>query len=176
MTDWTIRSYRSEDAAAIARIFAYYVNHTVISFEEQAPSAAVMAERAAAICQKSPYLIAEQEGQIIGYAYAKPWSAMPAYARSYESTIYLAHDRSRQRSKGLGTALYRQLLDTLPQHTAIRSLYGIVTAGNTASEKMHEKLGFRKISTLPGIGCKFGQWLDVNQWLYEYYSVDNSGN
>lgn len=173
MTDYHIRPYRPEDAPAIARIFAYYVEHTTISFETVAPDATLFAERATHILERSPYLVAEQDGKVIGYAYAKPWSALPAYRRCFESTIYLAHDRDYRRTKGLGTVLYQQLITELPQKTDIRSLYGIITQNNIASERLHKKMGFRYISTLPAIGYKFDEWLDVSQWLYEYFPVDN---
>lgn len=164
---WIIRPFQINDAPDIARIYQYYVEHTTISFDTHAPTAQEMAEKATHILEHSPYLIAEQSGEVIGYAYAKPWSDKGGYAHSYETTIYLAHDRDLTTTKGLGTALYQALIDAFTTRGDVRSLYGVVTANNDVSNRLHEKLGFQKLATFPYIGYKHEQWLDVSYWMRE---------
>lgn len=165
MPDWHIRPYCKDDAAAICRIYNYYVTNTNISFEVDPVSEQEIIARAEKICLKSPYLVVELDSQIIGYAYAKPWHSMPAYAHTYESTIYLAHDRDPQRCKGLGQALYQALIDILRETGYVRILFGVPTLGNIASERLHEKLGFKKQAVFHDVGYKNGHWLGVTYWV-----------
>lgn len=166
---YQIRSYQPKDAAAIAEIFAYYVCHTTISFAETAPDAAQTAALAEDIRALSPYFVAELEGEVMGYAYAKPWGKMAGFARTYESTIYLRHSRDKALCKGMGEALYKALIEGIAAQGKIRSLYGVVVADNLPSNRLHEKLGFTKAAVLTDIGYKHGQWLDLWYWRYDFY-------
>lgn len=162
--EWLIRQYRTSDAPVICNIYNHYVLETNISFETDPVDVHEIASRAEKICQKSPYLVAELGHQIVGYAYAKPWHRLSAYAHTYESTIYLAHDRDLMRSKGLGTALYQSLIDKLREEGYVRVLFGVPTLGNLASERLHEKLGFTKQAVFHDVGLKNNQWLGVTYW------------
>lgn len=164
MRDWVIRPYQPADAEAISRIYNYYVLETDISFDVEAVSAADVAHKAKAIMAASPYLVAVLAQQVVGYAYAKPWHSLPAYAHTFESTIYLAHDRDRARCRGLGSALYQALIDGLREQGNVHILFGIPTLGNVASERLHEKLRFTKQAVFHDVGHKHGRWLGVTYW------------
>lgn len=162
--DWQIRSVQPEDYVRIAEIYRYYVTDTDITFDETAPQSADFARNAAAVCARSPYLVAESAGRVIGYCYAKPWRSMEAYRTTLESTIYLDHRRDLAATRGLGTALYRCLIHQLKQRDDAQLLLGIITGGNDISTKLHQKLGFEPIAHFHKVGRKHGRWLDVDYW------------
>ena len=107
-----------------------------------------------------PWLVAEEGGAVVGYAYAHPWRPRSGYRYAVESTVYLdpAHI-----GRGLGTALYQVLIDMLQQRHVHCALAGI-SISNTASIALHEKLGFRKVAHFRENGFKFGRWIDVGYW------------
>jgi L-amino acid N-acyltransferase YncA len=156
-----IRSAIADDAEAIANIFNYYVRETIVTFEEQPVSAAEMASRMAEVAATSlPWLVAEQDGAIQGYARATKWKPRSAYRFSVETTIYLD---SPCLGKGIGTGLYQSLLTQLKDlklHIAI----GGIALPNAASVALHEKLGFRKVAQFGEVGFKFNKWIDVGYW------------
>lgn len=149
------------DSPAIASIYNHYILTTTISFEEAAIDADDIAERMAAVRSAGlPYLIAEDDGAVIGYAYATPWRVRRAYRSSVETSVYL---RDGLQARGTGTALYRALLAELTgggYHLAI----GGIAQPNPASVALHEKLGFEKAAHFKEVGCKFGRWVDVGYW------------
>ncbi len=107
-----------------------------------------------------PWLVTEDENGSAGYAYADRWKRRSAYRFSTEVTIYLDPERT---GKGLGTTLYRDLLDRLPGcgvHVAI----GGISLPNAASVALHERLGFEKVAKFREVGFKFGKWIDVGYW------------
>ncbi|MBV7435572.1 GNAT family N-acetyltransferase [Cardiobacteriaceae bacterium TAE3-ERU3] len=168
MPEWYIRQYQESDAADICRIYNYYVLDTNISFETEPVSVREIAERAEKIRKKSPYFVAELDGRVVGYAYAKPWHSLAAYAHTYESTIYLDHQRDPQICKGLGTALYQKLIEVLREEGYVKVLFGVPTLGNIASERLHEKLGFKKQAVFHDVGFKNNQWLGVTYWVLHF--------
>lgn len=149
------------DAAAIAAIYSHYILTTTISFEETPVDAAEISQRMAAVQSAGlPYLVAEDAGIVIGYAYATPWRVRRAYRSSVETSVYL---RAGTAGRGTGTALYRTLLDVLTgagYHLAI----GGIAQPNAASVALHEKLGFEQVALFREVGHKFGQWVDVGYW------------
>jgi phosphinothricin acetyltransferase len=156
----TLRLATPADAAAICAIYNHYVATTVISFEEQPVSVEDMQTRIRDVTASLPWLICEQEGRIVGYAYATKWRVRPAYRRSVETSVYLDKDC---RGKGLGRLLYTSLLARLTElglHCAI----GGITQPNEASVRLHESLGFTKVAHFREVGNKFGRWLDVAYW------------
>lgn len=156
---YIIREATGADAGSIARIYNPYILETIVTFEEQAVSGADIAGRMAAAAPL-PWLVAEEEGQIAGYAYASPWRGRSAYRFSVETTVYTAPGRGRQ---GIGTALYRALhprLKELGYHTAIAG----IALPNPASVALHEKLGYRQAAHFVQVGFKFGQWIDAGYW------------
>ncbi len=156
-----IRPATPDDAAAIIGIYNHYVLDTSVSFEEQAVSAARMAERVAGVQALGlPWLVLEQGGQILGYAYANKWKERSAYRFSVETTVYLAPDAGRQ---GLGSQLYAALFPLL-RACGIHSAIAGITLPNVASVALHEKFGMKKVAHFEEVGLKFGRWLDVGYW------------
>jgi phosphinothricin acetyltransferase len=155
-----IRKAVPEDAAAICRIYNHYVLKTVITFEEVEVTADEMARRIAEVTATFPWLVLEREGEFLGYAYASMWQPRSAYRHSVESTIYLSPTATGQ---GLGTALYKDLLERLRQRP-IHTVIGCIALPNAGSVGLHEKCGFKKVSHFKQVGFKFGQWVDMGHW------------
>ncbi len=152
-----IRLAEPADAARVAEIYAPYVQNNSVSFEYEAPAAAEMEERIRQTQSKYPYLIAVAAGQAAGYAYAGPHRSRAAYQWNAELTVYLSGDHQ---GRGLGKILYTALMDLLTLQKVI-NIYGVVTAPNPASERLHEALGFRAAGRLRGSGYKAGAWHDI---------------
>ena len=149
------------DAEAIARIYNYYVQNTVITFEEEPVSAQAMATRIAETQNLSlPWLVAEVDGAIVGYAYARKWRERSAYRYSRETTIYL--ERGYE-GRGIGKTLYSGLLPLLRER-GIHVAIGGVALPNDASVALHEKLGFQLVATFRQVGFKHDRWVDVAYW------------
>jgi phosphinothricin acetyltransferase len=156
-----IRTATARDAQAITQIYNHYILNTSITFEEQAISADEMAGRIAEVQAASlPWLVAEQDGQIVGYAYASKWKGRCAYRYSVESTVYLDACAGR---KGYGSQLYEQLLAALKQ-CGMHVVMGGIALPNPASVALHEKLGFKKVAHFSEVGFKFEKWIDVGYW------------
>ena len=131
--------------------------HTTVSFETEAPDAKEMEQRIRTISASCPYLVAEEDGQVVGYCYVHPWKERVAYSHTYETTIYLSPESCR---KGLGTQLMHRLIEEC-RTRGFHSLIACITGENKASILMHEKIGFRQVSDFKEVGRKFGRWLDV---------------
>ncbi len=156
-----VRSALPADAEAIARIYNYYVHNTVITFEEEPVSAQTMATRIAEIQNASlPWLVAELEGTLVGYAYASRWKSRSAYRHSVETTIYL--ERGHE-GRGIGKRLYSELLSRL-RAQGIHVAIGGAALPNEASVALHEKLGFERVATFRQVGFKQNRWVDVAYW------------
>jgi L-amino acid N-acyltransferase YncA len=161
LTDVIVRPASAADAAAIARIYNHYVQNTVITFEEEPVSAQVMATRVTEVHSLSlPWLVAETEDAMVGYAYATKWKVRSAYRHSAETTIYLAQGCE---GKGFGTTLYSALLRILRER-GMHAAIGGAALPNEASAALHEKLGFAHVATFPQVGFKQGRWVDVAYW------------
>ena len=146
------------DAAAIAAIYAPYVEDTRISFEEVAPGAAEMAMRMSNPLY--PWLVAEQNGRVAGFANSGAFRARRAYRWSVEVGIYVAPDAKRC---GLGRALFSALLDLLTAQGFVSAI-GAIALPNEASVGFHEALGFVHTGTYRQVGFKLGEWADVGLW------------
>jgi phosphinothricin acetyltransferase len=156
-----IRPVAATDAAAIAAIYNHYVTQTTVTFEEEPVSADEMGRRIEALTgQGQPWLVAEVDGQVAGYAYATKWHHRHGYRYSAEVTVYLGKDFG---GRGLGTALYQALFPLL-EANGIKSLVGVIALPNAASIALHEKFGMQKVGHLKAIGMKFGEWIDVGYW------------
>jgi phosphinothricin acetyltransferase len=152
-----IRPATDDDAAACARVYAPYVTDSAISFEYEAPDAAELARRMAAA---HAWVVAEEAGEVVGYAYAAPHKAREAYRWTADVAIYT--DAGRH-GRGLGRRLYEALLPLLPP-LGIRVLVAVVAQPNAASDALHRSLGFEEVGVHRGIGWKFGRWHDVRLW------------
>lgn len=155
-----IRKVDLEDAAQIAEVYNYYIQNTHQTFETEPLSAEEMRERIAEIVEKYPYVVAEEDGEIWGYAYATQFKLRQAYAYSAEVSIYV---KNAAKQKGIGTRLYEKLFDELAE-TNIHAMVAGISLPNDASVKFHEKLGFTKVAHFRQIGYKLGRWVDVGYW------------
>lgn len=154
-----IRASRDEDVPAIAAIYAHHVLHGTGTFETEPPSAADMAGRRADVLGKRlPWLVAENAGLVVGYAYCQWFKPRPAYRYSAEDSVYLAPAAMR---RGVGRALLAQL-ETEAIAAGVRRLIAVIgDSANHGSIGLHAALGFRPVGTLTSCGWKFGRWLDV---------------
>jgi phosphinothricin acetyltransferase len=151
----------ARDGGACAAIYRPAVTDGVASFESEAPSAAEMAARIAAVTARRPWLVAEDDaGQVIGYAYASAHRERAAYRWSVEVTVYVD---ARHHRRGVARALYEPLLALLAAQGFRIALAGI-TLPNPASVGLHEALGFTPVGVYRGVGFKAGAWHDVGWW------------
>jgi phosphinothricin acetyltransferase len=170
MVGWTLGAYPRQvlirdavplrDASACAAIYEPYVRTTAISFEDQAPTAEQLGERIERFQQSHQWLVAEDDGQVVGYAYGCPHRERAAYRWAADVSVYV--ERQRQR-RGYGRALYRELLTLLAGQGFYIACAGI-TLPNEASVALHEALGFTPVGVYRRIGYKLGSWWDVGWW------------
>lgn len=155
-----VRQIDLEDAPAVQAIYAPYVTSTTISFEEVPPDIAETERRIAAILLKYPYLVAEVDGQIVGYAYASEHRTRAAYRTSVDVTVYVAPGAQRS---GVARCLYSRLLPAaagLGYHAAFAG----IALPNDASVGLHEAMGFKPVGIYREVGRKFDAWHDVGWW------------
>jgi phosphinothricin acetyltransferase len=154
-----IRPSRDEDVAAITAIYAHHVLTGTGTFEIEPPTEADMANRRADVLAKGlPYLVVEDGGRVIGFAYCNWFKPRPAYRFSAEDSIYMASDAHR---KGLGKALLAELC-TRAERAGVRKLLAVIgDSANTGSVGVHTALGFSHVGVLKSCGWKFDRWLDV---------------
>ena len=157
----TIRTVDSSDAVAIAAIYNSYITETVITFEEEPINGEEMLRRIEDVRSTSlPWFVAEEEGRVVGYAYAAPWKVRAAYRFSVEITVYLAPGNV---GRGIGSLLYGRLISSL-QTLGVHAVIGGVALPNKASIALHEKFGFEKVAHFQQVGFKFNRWIDVAYW------------
>ncbi len=155
-----IRPVTPDDAAAIVAIYNHYIATTTISFEEQAVTPEDMAGRIRDVTAGLPWLVHEQDGEVLGYAYATKWRARSAYRFAAETSVYVAFG---QGGKGIGSGLYKALLEEL-RAREIHMAIGGIAQPNEASVALHESLGFEKVAHFKQVGRKFDRWIDVAYW------------
>jgi len=155
-----IRDALPSDAEAICAIYNPHVRETIVTFEEVAITPEEMRGRIATIRAILPWLVAERDGDILGYAYAARFIDRTGYRFCAMSTIYM-HEKA-QRS-GIGFSLYENLLARLREQS-IHSAVGIIALPNPGSIALHEKCGFKKAGHITEAGFKFGRWIDVGYW------------
>lgn len=156
-----IRPVRSEDAEQIATIYNHYINSTFITFEETPVTAADMLQRIQKVTTAGyPWLVAEDSGRAIGWAYVSPWRDRSAYRFTVESSVYIDPHYT---GKGWGMRLYAALFAVL-NHTSCHVVIGGIALPNDASVALHEKFRMEKIAHFRAVGFKFNQWIDVGYW------------
>lgn len=155
-----IRVATSEDAKSIQEIYAYYVRNTNITFEYDVPSIEEMQKRMENTLLQYPYLVAIEDGEVIGYAYASRYGERKAYDWDCELSIYIKDGLLR---KKCGTRLYNTLFSLLKKMN-IKNVYACITHPNVKSEKFHEFFGFQLVGVFQKCGYKFEEWHDV-VWL-----------
>ena len=154
----SIRLASVDDAAGIGAIYRPYVEDSRISFEEEAPDAAEMARRIES--ELYPWLVAEEDGRLLGYAASSAFRTRRAYRWSVETGVYLAADAQ---GRGIGRELLGGLLELLERQGFVAAI-GAIALPNPASVRLHERLGFVYAGAYRGTGFKMGEWLDVGLW------------
>ncbi len=155
-----IRPVKLEDAAQIAEIYNYYIKNTHVTFETEPLTGAEMQERIAETTVKYPYLVAEEDGEVCGYAYAAQFKLRQAYQYAAEVSIYV---KNSTKQKGVGSRLYERLFEELAE-TSVHTIVAGISLPNDASVSFHEKLGFVKTARFREVGYKLGRWIDVGYW------------
>ncbi|MEZ5701395.1 MAG: N-acetyltransferase family protein [Burkholderiaceae bacterium] len=155
----TIRPSTEQDLPAITRIYSHHVLHGTGTFETTPPSETDMAARRADVLGKGlPWLVVEDAGQVLGFAYANWFKPRPAYRFSCEDSIYMAPDAA---GKGLGRALLAELMAAL-ERAGVRKVMAVIGDSNNAgSIGVHRALGFEPAGVIPNCGWKFERWLDI---------------
>ncbi|MFI8370198.1 GNAT family N-acetyltransferase [Streptomyces sp. NPDC085466] len=160
-----IRPAAEADLGAVAAIYAHYVDHTVVTFDETPPPVSFWRSRLDDLAARGlPFLVAEEAGgRIAGYAYASPWRPKPAYRHSVENSVYLSPECT---GRGLGVALMEALVDGCSRAGVHRMIAvvadsGTAGAGPAASLSLHRRLGFAEAGRLTSVGRKHGLWLDT---------------
>lgn len=156
------------DSAACAAIYAPLVSASATSFEDVPPDAAVFARRIEAVSARYPWLVAEVDGAVAGYAYASPHRERAAYRWAVESAVYIGADH---RGRGVGKRLYTALFELLARQ-GLRTVCAGVTLPNDASVALHESCGFEPVGIYRRIGYKHGRWHDVGWWQLELPAED----
>jgi phosphinothricin acetyltransferase len=161
MSDICIRSATASDAEAIWRIYRHYVERTAISFEITMPACEEIRRRIEKVLIRFPYLVAETEGQVLGYAYAGPFIPREAYDHCAEVSIYISKENRRT---GLGRRLYEELLSRLKEQ-GIRNVYACIGVPeqedeylNNNSAAFHRHMGFTEVGRFRNSGYKFGRY------------------
>ena len=153
-----VRDASDDDLPAIQAIYAHHVLNGLGSFEETAPDIAEMTRRRAAFLAKGlPYLVAEVDGEVLGFAYGAPYRTRAAYRHTVEDSIYVSPSAPR---RGIGRALLSALIRRCAAMGYRQMIAVIGDSGNLGSVGLHESLGFRHAGVLREVGWKFGGWVD----------------
>ena len=155
-----IRLANQTDAGAMLDIYGPYVSDTSITFETEIPTIAGFEQRINQYMEYCPWLVAEADGKIAGYAYAYRYRERIAYQWSVECSVYIHPDFMRI---GLASRLYTALFDILRKQ-GFRNVYAVINLPNDRSVALHERLGFRYFATYEQVGYKLGQWKNVGWW------------
>lgn len=158
-----IRNASAKDSVEICRIYNYYVQNSIATFEDMPVTPTDMRNRITKTTSKFPWLVSEMGENLIGFAYATDWKQRTAYKFTVESTIYIDHEKA---GNGFGKELYNELISMLKKF-GFKQAIGSIALPNEASVKLHEQLGYKKSGILRNVGLKFGQWIDVGYWQLE---------
>jgi len=158
MSDASIRPATPADIPAITRIYAHAVRHGTASFELEPPDQPEMAQRQRALLEGGyPYLVADIDGAVAGYAYAGPYRSRPAYRYTVENSIYIAPEAHR---RGLGRALLDRLIAECEARNYRLMIAVIGDSAQTPSIELHRAAGFKMVGAFEAVGYKFDRWLD----------------
>ena len=166
----TIRTAVLQDAEALLEIYAPYVENTAITFEYDVPTVEEFAGRMSNVLRRYPYLVAEVDGELAGYAYTGPFKERAAYDWAVETTVYVKEDMKKH---GIGRALY-EALEKILAAQGILNLNACIAFPEkedeyltTDSVKFHKKMGFSEVGRFHKCGCKFGRWYDM-VWMEKH--------
>lgn len=159
-----IRVAKPEDAKKLVEIYSYYVKETAVSFEHVVPTEEEFGNRIVNTLKEYPYLVAEEDDEIIGYVYASQFHSRIAYKHCAELSIYLDHNKRRN---GVGRALYNEIERILLKQNIV-SLHACIAVPDddlnyvtSDSELFHSKMGFEKVGTHSRCGYKFNRWFSI---------------
>lgn len=164
-----IRPATEQDLPEILAIYGPYVTETTITFEYEIPVKEAFFQRFLEITAQYPFLVWEETGQILGYAYASAPYSRDAYRWCAEPSIYL---RPEARGKGIGRKLY-EALEWILDNQGYQILYALITTENTDSIAFHRKMGYQTRAEFPDCGYKFGRWLGVT-WMEKRIKIVQS--
>lgn len=158
----SVRDATADDIATVTSIYEHYVLSSKATFEESPPNVDEMLQRREAVLAfGGPYVVAvsDDDGSVVGYAYAGPYRTRIGYRFTCENAVYV---RDGLGQRGVGCALMRALIDRCESTSRFRQMIAVIgDSQNVASVRMHEKLGFVNAHVLRSVGFKFGQWIDV---------------
>jgi len=164
-----IRMIEEKDIALCLKIYNWYISNSTATFETEELSIGEFTERVHGIRSKFPWIVYEEEGKILGYAYLSSFNTRAAYDWTCDLAIYLDHEA---RGKGIGSILMEEII-ALAEKDGYVSMVSIVTEGNTASEHLHEKFGFAKAGVMHKVGFKNG-WLGVTFYELKLNPAEDS--
>ena len=156
---FTFRLATPDDAEVLQAIYAPYVE-TTVTFEYVAPPVEEFRQRIIDRVSVYPYIVCEEDGVPVGYAYASRLYERAAYAWAVELSVYFAPNH---RGRGMGRKIYDKMLSLLKLQ-GVRTVHGKVTFPNPASDKLHNAMGFKLMATLENVGFKNGEWRSINHW------------
>lgn len=155
-----IRSVHIDDASALLDIYNYYVLNTTVNFDIDPLSLETFTDKINHIVSEYPYIVYEENNEILGFAYGSRFRPRPAYNYTAESTVYVKHSAH---GKQIGSKLYAELIRLLKE-TDLHTVLGVLTVPNDASINLHEKFGFEQVAHLKEVGLKFGEWQNIGIW------------
>ncbi|QJQ96180.1 MULTISPECIES: GNAT family N-acetyltransferase [Halomonadaceae] len=156
---WTLRDAQIADMAGVQTLYTHHVLYGTASFEETPPGVEEMRARYEAVLAAGlPYLVAVEEGEVIGFCYATPYRPRPAYRYTLENSIYMAEGAA---GRGIGTDLLRTLIARCERGPWRQMLAVIGGSDNAGSIALHRKCGFEPAGTFRSVGFKFGAWRDT---------------
>jgi phosphinothricin acetyltransferase len=155
-----IRPVHINDAQALLDIYNYYVLNTTVTFDIEPLSLESFTHKINTIISEYPFIVFEENNEILGFAYGSRFRPRAAYNYTAESTVYVKHTAH---GKQIGSKLYAELIRLLKK-TELHSVLGVLTVPNDASINLHEKFGFEQVAHLKEVGLKFGEWQHVGIW------------
>jgi L-amino acid N-acyltransferase YncA len=154
-----VRGAHDGDLEQVAAIYAHYVEHSVATFETEVPPVSYWEARLADLtARRLPFLVAEADGVVRGYAYAGLWRPRPAYRFTVEDSVYVEPGQER---RGIGSALLGGVLEACVAVDVRQVIAVIADSGSDASEKLHARFGFTHVGRLTGVGHKHNRWIDT---------------
>lgn len=162
-----IRPLEEKDIPEILDIYNWYIENTVITFEEEKLSLDEFSDRVHGIIKNYPFIVLEEDNKVVGYAYLDVFNPRVAYRYTADVSIYLDHET---RGKGYGSMLMEEII-SIAKEKGYVNLMSLITEGNTASEKIHEKFGFKREALCPQLGYKFNTWLGVSYYQLQLKKV-----
>lgn len=160
-----IRPFKVSDIPELLEMYNHFVLHSTATFDIEPLTLEAFTEKVMRINQDFPFLVFEENNEILGYSYGSKFRPKPAYNTTVESTVYVKHNTQR---KKIGSLLYEELLKQL-KAANFHIVLGVLTLPNDASVRLHEKFGFKQVAFLKEVGYKFDTWLDVGFWQLDLY-------